>query len=120
MSKLDLSQLLDQRCYALDFNERLNSIEDFLALSEHTLDWQLRVEHQRIRNLDYAKLPENYPDRTLLMEYAKERFTITLPTFLRHTALMAFTSAVEIAAIDLKEMIKSNDFLLGATELLAD
>jgi hypothetical protein len=46
---------MNQKYHALD--ERLNSIKDFLALSEHTLDWQLRVEHQRIENLDEQKFP---------------------------------------------------------------
>ena len=103
---------MNQTYYALGFIERLNSIEDFLALSEHTLDWQLRVEHQRIQNLDEDKfpIPEDFGPRlyrTELMENATERFTATLPIFLRHTALMAFTSAVEIAVTDLKTLTET-------------
>jgi hypothetical protein len=144
MAEIDLERIISQTYYALDFIERLNSIEDFLALSEHTLDWQLRVEHQRIQNLDEDKFPiaEDFDPRlyrTELMENATERFTTTLPTFLRHTSLMAFTSAVEIAAIDLKNRTEANfsnikdkqdsvtimilfntHLLLGAEKLLAD
>ena len=113
MAKIYLERLFNQTHYALDFIERLNSIEDFLALSEHTFDWQLRVELQRIQKLDEDKfpIPKDFDPRsyrTELMENAKERFTVTLPTFLRRTALMAFTSAVEIAAIDLKNDTKAS------------
>jgi hypothetical protein len=135
---------MNQKYHALDFNERLNSIKDFLALSEHTLNWQLRVEHQRIENLDEQKfsISEDFDPRLYrieLIENATERFKTTLPIFLRHTALMSFTSAVEIAGIDLKNRTESNflkikdkndavtimtifnkSLLLGADQLLTD
>jgi hypothetical protein len=94
MTRIDLANLMSQTYYALGFIERLNSIEDFLALSEHTLDWQLRVEHQRLQRLDENKfsIPEDFDPRSYraeLIENATERFTVTLPIFLRHTALRA-------------------------------
>ena len=37
-----------------------------------------------------------------------KRFTVGLPVFLRHTALMALTSAVETASTDLKRFTEAN------------
>jgi hypothetical protein len=105
---------VNKKYYLSDFTARIGSIEDFLALSEHTLDWQFRVERQRIQHLDAKQfpIPEDIIDhcsyRNHFIEKAEERFTVDLPVFLRHTALMALTSAVETASTDLKKFTEAN------------
>jgi hypothetical protein len=88
MARIDVNK----KYYLSDFTARIGSIEDFLALSEHTLDLQFRVERQRIQHLAVKQfhIPEDIIHhcsyRNHLVEKAEERFIVGLPVFLRHTA----------------------------------
>jgi hypothetical protein len=86
----------------LNFIIMLSDIDDFLALSEHSIDAQLLLEEQHIgwreldNDLQNADLARSYKD--FLLKSAKHRFTVALPMQIRYAALGAMTGAVEWAA----------------------
>ena len=51
MSDIDLDRLLHTLIHAYDFQVMIGDIQDYLDLSERTIEWQLRSELQSIRRL---------------------------------------------------------------------
>lgn len=97
--------------YAWHFRVMLSDIKDFLALSEHNIEWQLLVERQSMRRaalnnfgFDDADLAEMHKDR--LTVNAEHRFTVALPMQIRYAALGALTNTTEWAVRSLQKRWK--------------
>src|SRR5689334_8234085 len=82
MSETDLTDLLDQPIWAIDFQAMLGDVQDFLEFSEANIDWQYRSELQRIEREaklgflkdEYAEHEESY--KRHLVQTAEHRFTV--------------------------------------------
>jgi hypothetical protein len=103
MSDFDPAALLHQIQYAWSFRVMLSDIKDFLALSEHTIEWQLLVEGQSIRrqeelnNFGFDDDHNAEMHKEQMTENAEHRFTIALPMQIRYAALGALVNTTEWA-----------------------
>jgi hypothetical protein len=109
MTDFDPAALLRQVQYAWSFRVMLSDIKDFLALSEHTIDWQLLAERQSIRRqaeLNSFGFDDNHSadmHRDQLTESAEHRFTVALPMQIRYAAFVALTNTTEWAMRSLQK-----------------
>jgi len=99
MSDIDLESLMP--VYAYEFQVMIGDIQDYLELSESTIEWQYRTERQRIRRQaergDFRGFPSEYSQSygKHLENNADHRFKVSLPLRIRYGALIALVTMVE-------------------------
>lgn len=106
---MDTSYLLDQKHYTFSLRSRelIGDIQDFIDLSERTIEWQYHVELQSIRRRPPISGEGITPhDAQIYMDQCLEdadfRFKISLPRRVRYAALVSLITAVEWSSAMLK------------------
>jgi hypothetical protein len=90
----DPEEFLKRKYYATDVVVTVSDVSDFLEFSERNIDWQFKSECQTLRRrATIEDIPSDYYDH--LLENVTHRFTVSLPTRVRYSALVALTTAVD-------------------------
>lgn len=93
MTAFDPKEFLTRKYYATDFGVMVSDVLDFLEFSERNIDWQYRSECQTLRR---RALDDDYFDH--LMTNVAKRFTVSLPTRIRYSAIVGLITAVDWSA----------------------
>jgi hypothetical protein len=93
MTAFDPKEFLTRKYYATDFVVIVSDVLAFLEFSERNIDWQYRSECQTLRR---RALDDDYFDH--LMATLDHRFTVSLPTRVRYSAIVGLITAVDWAS----------------------
>jgi len=112
ITKLDLTELLDQTFFGIDTLTMLGDVEDFIEFSERNIGLQKNREFRRAEQecnnakFDAPRLEGQY--RNQILESVEFRFEVSLKQRVRYAALTTLITTIEWVLLALKKRASFN------------